>query len=203
MYFDDVALNWDTNARIQRAKILSEKISEKLNNTSDLYALDFGCGTGLMALCLTESFKEIICTDLSEKMLEVLNEKIALSKADNINTLPINELYSGEYDNKFDVIYSSMVIHHILDIRYEISRLFRLLKENGSLIIIDLDTVDKLFHSEDAGFDGHHGFERQDIINAFENCGLKDISIKTIYSGIKDVKNSKVNYSLFLIKGNK
>ena len=203
MYFDDVALNWDTNARIQRAKILSEKISEKLNNTSDLYALDFGCGTGLLSFCLSDSFRGIACSDLSDKMLEVLSNKLASSDYPNIKTIPLKELYSSECNNKFDVIYSSMVFHHIVDVKAELKKLYGLLKENGSLIIIDLDIVDERFHSDCPDFDGHHGFDRQDISDIFEQCGLKNINFKTVYSGQKVIKNSNINYSLFLIKGKK
>lgn len=203
MYFDDEALNWDTDLRRKRAKILSERISEGLYKTCEMNALDFGCGTGLLSFYLSDKFKSITCADLSEKMLEVLDEKIEISKTNNLNTLSIDKLYSGQFDKKFDVIYSSMVFHHIKDISNEINKLYRLLKDNGSLIIIDLDTVDKLFHSEDDSFDGHDGFERNEISSAFEDCGLKNISIKTVYSGQKIVKNNRVNYSLFLIKGKK
>ena len=201
MYFDDVALSWDTDARIQRAKILSERILEELNNASDLYALDFGCGTGLLSFCLSDSFKRIACSDLSDKMLKVVNEKISLSKISNIKTVTVAELYNRLYEKRFDVIFSSMVFHHIIDITQEVSKLCRLLKENGSLIIIDLDIVDKMFHSEDPGFNGHHGFNRQDISDVFKQCGLKNISIKTVYSGQKVIKNSNIEYSLFLING--
>ncbi len=203
MYFDDVALNWDTNARIQRAKILSEKISEELNNTANLYALDFGCGTGLLSFCLSDSFRGIACSDLSDKMLEVLSNKLASSDYPNIKTIPLKELYSSECNNKFDVIYSSMVFHHIVDVKAELKKLYGLLKENGSLIIIDLDIVDERFHSDCPDFDGHHGFDRQDISDIFEQCGLKNINFKTVYSGQKVIKNSNINYSLFLIKGKK
>ena len=203
MYFDDVALNWDTNARIQRAKILSEKISEELNNTANLYALDFGCGTGLLSFCLSDSFRGIACSDLSDKMLEVLSNKLASSDYPNIKTIPLKELYSSECNNKFDVIYSSMVFHHIVDVKAELKKLYGLLKENGSLIIIDLDIVDERFHSDCPDFDGHHGFDRQDILDIFEQCGLKNINFKTVYSGQKVIKNSNINYSLFLIKGKK
>ena len=203
MYFDDVALNWDTNARIQRAKILSEKISEELNHTANLYALDFGCGTGLLSFCLSDSFRGIACSDLSDKMLEVLSNKLASSDYPNIKTIPLKELYSSECNNKFDVIYSSMVFHHIVDVKAELKKLYGLLKENGSLIIIDLDIVDERFHSDCPDFDGHHGFDRQDISDIFEQCGLKNINFKTVYSGQKVIKNSNINYSLFLIKGKK
>lgn len=203
MYFDDAALNWDTDSRIKRAKFLSLKVSEELYNTSDLSALDFGCGTGLLSFYLSDTFKEITCSDLSDKMLQVLNEKILLSKADNINTVNVNDLYDSRYENKFDVIFSSMVFHHIIDIKLEISRLCKLLKENGSLIMIDLDSVDKQFHSDCPDFDGHNGFNRREIDNVFESCGLKDISIKTVYSGQKIIGNYYIDYSLFLAKGTK
>ena len=201
MHFDKAALTWDSDSRIKRAEVLSKKLLEEFPQTSDFCALDFGCGTGLMALCLSESFKEIICTDLSEKMIQVLNDKLASSDYPNIKTIPLKELYSSECNNKFDVIYSSMVFHHIVDVEAELKKLYGLLKENGSLIIIDLDIVDERFHSDCPDFDGHHGFDRQEIMNILSKCGLKNINIKTIFEGHKPIEKDNIDYSLFLLKG--
>lgn len=203
MHFDKVALNWDSDSRVKRAEVLSKKILEEFPKTLNFHALDFGCGTGLMALCLSESFNEIICTDLSEKMLEVLSNKLSSSDFHNIKTIPVKELYSSECNNKFDVIYSSMVFHHIVDVETELKKLYGLLKENGSLIFIDLDIVDERFHSDDPDFDGHHGFDRQKLIKIFSKCGLKNIGIKTVFEGQKPIENDAINFSLFLLKGDK
>ena len=203
MYFDNVALNWDSDSKLKRAKILSDKILEEIPQTSDFCALDFGCGTGMMALCLSESFNEIICTDLSEKMLEVLSNKLASSDFSNIKAIPVKELYNSQSDKKFDLIYSSMVFHHIVDTEKELKKLYELLNENGSLIIIDLDIVDESFHSDCPDFDGHNGFDRQELIDIFNKCGFKNINIKTVFEGQKPMENGNTDFTLFLLKGNK
>ena len=203
MRFDKLALTWDKPNHIERARVLSEKISEEFSDTSDLTVLDFGCATGLMALKLSDTFKEVYCTDLSEKMLEVLSDKLSKSNIDNIKTVSTKDLTTSKFQEKFDVIYSSMVFHHIENIEVELKKLYSLLKKNGSLIIIDLDKSEKNFHKDDSNFTGHHGFERENIMNVLASCGFKNINIKTVFDGKKPIGDETVDFTLFLLKGEK
>ncbi len=203
MYFDKIAFNWDNLSKQERAQALSDRIKEEVNDASKLTALDFGCGTGLIAFNLTDTFNEIYCTDLSKNMLEVLNNKLTESDNEKIKIIEINSLDSEIFAEKFNVVFSSMVFHHIVDIETELKRLYHLLKKDGIIIIIDLDVVDKRFHSDNGDFDGHHGFDRESLADSLKNIGFKNTSYKTVFSGKKKVDNDDINYSLFLIKGEK
>lgn len=198
MNFDEVAAKWDTKRRIERAKVLAEAIYNKIGNGSGLKALEIGCGTGLISFELNNKLKEIYCTDISKEMLKVLNRKIEKANIKNIHTLKSEDLNSEELCGKFDVIYSSMVFHHIIDIEEELIKLHKLLKKDGILIIIDLDKEDGSFHKDELGFDGHNGFERSDFKNLFERCDFKDVAIETVYEGEKETSDKIIDYSLFI-----
>lgn len=151
MNFNEVAKSWDTEQRIDRAKILADSISNKLENTKHMKALEIGCGTGLVTLNLNKIFKEIYCIDTSEEMIKILNNKVQENNIKNIHPV-LNDIINI----KFDVIYSSMVFHHIENIKHELKRIKNLLNSNGYLIIIDLDEDDGSFHMDETDFHGHN-----------------------------------------------
>ena len=45
MNFDNDAKAWDTDERINRAKIVANEISNSININNDYSAMEFGCGT--------------------------------------------------------------------------------------------------------------------------------------------------------------
>ena len=50
-------------------EILSKKIQENIENSSEKTALEIGCGTGLLTTRLSKTLKEVACFDTSEGML--------------------------------------------------------------------------------------------------------------------------------------
>ena len=198
MYFDEIATKWDTQRRIIRAKVLADSIFKKLDNPEKITALEIGCGTGLISFELSDKVHEIYCVDESKEMLNVINEKIVNTDIHNIFPFGIDFLNKNNYHKKFDLIYSSMVFHHITDIENELKKLHKFLKENGYLIIIDLDIVDEKFHIEEKDFNGHHGFEHIDLQKAIDKSGFHNISFQTVYKGEKSINNEIIPYSLFL-----
>lgn len=86
--FDKTAKDWDDSRRIQRAKIIADKINEFMNLQDSFSALEFGCGTGLVSLNLYDKFKEITCIDTSSGMIKQLEDKVVsnnLKKNDSIS----------------------------------------------------------------------------------------------------------------------
>lgn len=200
MYFDEMATQWDTPERVVRARSLAASIGESTDLGTDAIALEFGCGTGLVSMELHDRFKKILCVDSSPVMLEVLEEKVRLRKIDNLSVHGTDLLESVQYFGKIDAIYSSMVFHHIVDWSNELKRLKPLLKKDGLMVIVDLDTVDPLFHESEAGFNGHHGFDRLDFLKTVEGCGFHSISFQDVYQGEKKISTGSIPYSLFLCR---
>ena len=198
MYFDKVAEKWDTKRRIERANILASFILDKINKKKDLIALEVGCGTGLITLNLKNKFSKIYCIDTSKEMLSVLKSKIEKLNITNIYTREIELINDNNFYGKFDVIYSSMVFHHIIDIKDELKKLYKLLNKEGYLIIIDLDEEDGSFHKDEKDFCGHNGFKRQYLKDILEECNFKKITFETVYEGEKELSDCVKEYSLFL-----
>ena len=104
-------------------------------------------------------------------------------------------------ENNYDIIYTSMALHHIIDTETTLRNLHRLLKEDGHLCIIDLDEEDGSFHREEKGFNAHNGFNQNALKSLLFKIGFKEIEVNTFYNGVKIVGSMKVSYSLFLMTG--
>lgn len=201
--FDNIAKEWDSEKRIERAKLIAIEMLENVDIDSKKSGLEFGCGTGLISFNLSDKLDEITLIDTSKGMIDVLKEKI--EKSDVKNMLPIQ----GDIDDlltrseKYDFIYTSMVLHHIDDANGTIEKLISLLNNNGILCVVDLNTESGSFHGDEGDFHGHNGFDQDEIQNMFIKAGLKDVASHTFYKGIKETKDKNVEYSLFIAKGRK
>lgn len=198
MYFDNTAKEWDTPRRIERAKIISKEISRSLDNIKIKSAMEFGCGTGLISFNLVDKIKNMTLIDNSEEMIQVVNKKISdydfqniKSICDNITDMKINDTY--------DVIYSSMSLHHIVDVKDLINKLYKLINNNGVLCIVDLNEEDGRFHKNEEGFNGHNGFNQQWLRKVVEEVGFKNVTSRTFYNGRKNIDGEEVPYSLFIL----
>lgn len=200
MDFDKEAAAFDTPRRIKRAKKIANEISKYIP-AGALSAIEFGCGTGLVGIELVERFLSIIFIDSSQCMIDKVNEKIA--KKENAFTICADILSGLQRLDSVDVIFSSMVLHHINDIEEAFSKLNGLLKEDGVLIFIDLDREDGSFHANEVGFNGHNGFDHEYIYAALKKTGYHNMQIETFYYGDKEIGDKLIPYSLFLARATK
>ena len=198
MNFDFEAKSWDDDKRIARAKLISEEIDKWLGEKINNNAMEFGCGTGLITFNLKNKFKDIMMVDNSAGMIEEVNKKIKNQNVNNIRT------WCGDIDeiddkNKYDVIYTSMTLHHIINIDKVLEKLYSLLSLEGELYIVDLVEEDGTFHSSEKGFEGHNGFNQNDLMETLKNIGFKDIKNKVFYKGSKVIEERNVDYELFIM----
>lgn len=203
MSFDNDAKNWDTEERINRAKIIAKEIRKSIDVNENCSAMEFGCGTGLISFNLYDKFKSITLIDSSKGMIDILNSKIHKYKVENMFPYHLDIFAENSLNKKFDVIYNSMVLHHIHDIEATIKKLYEFLNEEGQLCIVDLDEEDGSFHKEHEGFDGHNGFNQENLKSILTASGFKDIESHTFFYGERIIEGKKVKYSLFLMKGRK
>jgi predicted TPR repeat methyltransferase len=75
--FDKVAASWDTPMRVKLATDVAGAVSAEVRLATEMDVLDFGCGTGLLALQLQPYVRSITGVDSSQGMLDVLGSKIA------------------------------------------------------------------------------------------------------------------------------
>ncbi|MBZ9687448.1 class I SAM-dependent methyltransferase [Clostridium estertheticum] len=203
MSFDNYAKTWDTDKRINRAKVISNEIGDSIEINENYSAMEFGCGTGLISFNLYDKFKSITLIDSSKGMIEILNSKINKYGVTNMVTHHLDISIKNSLGMKFDVIYTSMVLHHINDIKAIINNFHQLLNKDGYLCIVDLDEEDGSFHKGYPEFDGHNGFNQNELKTILINSDFKDIESNTFFYDDKIVKDEKVCYSLFLMKARK
>ena len=131
MSFDNYAKNWDTEKRIERAKIIANAIINSIDIDNNYSAMEFGCGTGLVSFNIHDKFKSITLVDSSKGMIDIVNSKIDKYKVTNL--IPYHlDISNGDFlDKGYDVIYNSMVLHHIPDTEDIIKKFYKLLNENG------------------------------------------------------------------------
>lgn len=203
MSFDNYAKTWDTDERIDRAKMVANEINKSIDISKNYSAMEFGCGTGLVSFNLYDRFKSITLVDSSKGMIDILESKIDKYNVNNMFPYKLDISKDNSIDMKFDVIYNSMVLHHINDTEGIIKTFYKLLNKDGYLCIVDLDKEDGSFHKNYSDYDGHNGFNQEELKNLLVNAGFKDVESNTFFYGEKIIEEEKVNYSLFLMKARK
>ena len=178
--FDLKAAEWDQNPmHWKRSEAIAKEIINLIPLKKKMTALEFGAGTGITSFILKDYLKEIRLMDNSSEMVRVMNEKIKSSKVKNLKTLNFN-LETEEYKGrKFDLVFTQMVLHHVIDIERIIDRFYQLLNQNGYLAIADLYEEDGSFHG--VGFTGHKGFSIETLSDILKNSHFRDISHKTCF----------------------
>jgi ubiquinone/menaquinone biosynthesis C-methylase UbiE len=201
--FDIKALTWDDNPLfIERSKHIADKIREHVSLTKEMEGFEYGCGTGLISFNLIQYLKSITLADSSDGMLAVLIDKIHKHGVTTMDVLKTDLIVDKIPENKFDIIYTALTLHHIADVETILKKFYTMLKNSAFLSIADLDTEDGSFHGPD--FKGHLGFDRDEMKKLFESAGFKNIKVETCYE-IKRVneQNQNLSYPVFLMTGEK
>lgn len=201
MEFDKYAEKWDTPLRIKRAKTIADKIKSMIT-CDNLTAMEFGCGTGLVSFNLYDKFKKVTMIDASEGMIEILKSKIDEYKVTNMEPICI-DLCNEKLDESYDVIYNSMVLHHIEDTNFIVKNFYDHLNNSGHLYIVDLNEEDGRFHMNYPDFHGHNGFDQNKLQKILEEAGFTDVKSTTFYEGEKEIQGEAIKYSLFIMEGKK
>ena len=200
MHFDEEAKDWDNDPKkIERAIIFAKEINEFIKPDKTMNALEFGCGTGFLSFQLKDYFNTITLADNSEGMIKVLQEKIVEEGVENFKPLHIDSLESDLKVNEYDVIYTLMTLHHIPDVN-NIAKVFNsILKRGGYLCIADLVKEDGSFHSDQDNFDGHNGFNRNELSAILSNYGFNVEYYKICFEIVKTIDDENKKYPLFLM----
>ncbi len=180
--FDVLASTWDQKSiRVEIAQAFVKTVKEKIANIKEFDLLDYGCGTGLISFGFVEDVKSITGMDFSEGMLEVYNQKIEEYDLNNVKCEKHNINDNHLPQDSFDLIVTSMTLHHIKDTADFISKANLALKPNGYLAISDLDKEDGSFH--DRGNEGveHFGFDKEQLSMILKQNGFEIIFYENVY----------------------
>jgi len=90
-------------------------------------------------------------------------------------------------------------LHHIPDVNNIVKVFNSILKRGGYLCIADLVKEDGSFHSDHDNFDGHNGFDRNELSVTLSNNGFNVEYYKICFKIVKTIDDKSKKYPLFLM----
>jgi ubiquinone/menaquinone biosynthesis C-methylase UbiE len=197
--FESVASRWDSNpTRLKIAHDVTAAIMREVQLSPQMDVLDYGCGTGLVAMQLQPQVKSVTGADSSPAMLDVLKDKIATLKPGNVSTQLVDFERGAHATGSYDLIVSSMVTHHVPDTAALFKEWKRLLKPQGQIAFADLDTEDGAFHGDNTGV-FHLGFDRARLRELLLVAGFDEVRDNTATVVCKEVEGKMRDFPIFLI----
>lgn len=197
--FDEAAASWDSAAyRVERARLVAERIIGIAGSCACGRVLDFGCGTGLLGFHFANSAESMVFADTSVGMLEQVSQKAREQNLAKVSTLLLED---NGLEGEYDLIVSLMALHHIPDHEGAIRDLAGHLSPGGILFLCDLESEDGSFHGESVV--PHNGFNPCDIVKSLSGCGLQDASSSTAHVDRKLIEGVIHEYPLFLAHARK
>jgi 2-polyprenyl-3-methyl-5-hydroxy-6-metoxy-1,4-benzoquinol methylase len=176
--FDAVAAGWDEEPRrVMLAQEVVAAICRELPLVKEMEALDYGCGSGLVTLGLQPFVGRITGADSSQGMLQVLSRKVRERGMANVVTKFI-DLEQQRLEGSYDLIVSSMTLHHVDKVAALIGSLVQVLNPGGWLALADLESEDGSFHDDSTGV-YHRGFDREFFRSVCSSNSLTDIRVIT------------------------
>jgi len=169
--FNHKAETFDSPKNIFLANLVCQAVEKQIDLLSGKEILDFGGGTGLLALPLAKQAKSVTLVDISEKMLEQAHLKAEKQEIRNLQLLE-QDLLANSLDQRFDLIIVSRVLHHMPDLDATLAMFHHHLKEKGQVLIADFVKTDT----------NHHGFELAELENKLDQFGFSSIDSQILYS---------------------
>ena len=206
---DSIVQKFNENANrydFQRSKLIPcfddfYSIAASLMNThsSTPTVLDIGSGTGLFSSLILEKYPDahITLIDISEKMMDIAKKRF--SNFLNVNYV-LDDYTSHKFESKFDMIVSSLSIHHLTDKEKEslYHQAYSLLNKGG--VFVNADQVlghtpylDTLYKNDWKQKIESSGLSQEEINSAHERTKLDKMSTLADQlnwlkeSGFKDV----------------
>lgn len=169
--FNHKAETFDSPKNIFLANLVCQAVEKQIALLSDKEILDFGGGTGLLALPLAKQAKSVTLVDISEKMLEQARLKAEQQDIKNIQFLE-QDLLANPLEQQFDLIVVSRVLHHMPDLDATLAMFYHHLRENGQVLIADFVKTDT----------NHHGFDLAELENKLIQQVFSSVHSQILYS---------------------
>ncbi len=203
--FDDMAGTWDEKPeRIERTRVVAERLRATLDLDRVDGGLEYGCGTGQLSFALADDLPHCLLMDTSVEMLKAAERGI-VERALPWDTERRNfATHSPDHPVAItDLIFSLQVLHHVDDLETTIANMYRALTPGGQLALMDLPAGSAGFHrgsGHDRADNPHlDGIDRVELGRLLETSGFMDI---TWHEGIqleREDDGENVTYTLFLV----
>ena len=202
-HFDERAKDWDSDPKkVERARVVAEVIRAALPLTTDMTALEYGCGTGLLSFALQSDLGQITLADTSQGMLDVLGEKIRSAGVTNMRAVKLDLAADPLPAERFHITYSLLVMHHIEDVKDMLAKFRALLEADGYLAVADLDKEPGTFHAASTPY-FHDGFARDEFQQMVEEAGFGEVKFSTSYAIRRKNDSGERDYPIFVMVARK
>ena len=197
-HFDAKAADWDQDAqKVLRATEVAEAVAAVVPLSPKMRVLEYGAGTGLVTQALVGRVGPATLADNSAGMRSVIEQKVEAGILPGARVWNLDLESQEAPDERFDLLVTSFVMHHIHELDLVLSRFAELLEPGGHLCIADLDSEDGSFHTHDFG--GHEGFDRAELAAQITAAGFVDVVVEDATVRERD----SVTYSVFLAVGHR
>lgn len=178
--FDSKAREWDKDKiHTERSEAIAAEMKRMIPLKKSMKALEYGAGTGILSFLLKDKFSEITLMDSSREMIKVCEEKVEYFGTKHIKPLWF-DLEHTPFNEKFDIIYNQMVLHHVNEVEAIFKTFHSLLNADGYLVIADLFPEDGSFHGPDVKV--HWGFDPELLSKSLKVIGFGNIEFKTCFT---------------------
>ncbi|KAK0248432.1 hypothetical protein LTS09_016412 [Friedmanniomyces endolithicus] len=218
--FNDEALSWDSRPFVHEAsQAAAAAILARLNEnnvkhpsngksqTKHPQVLEIGCGTGILSFLLAPHVARIVAVDAAEGMIAVLSQKLQTTPNAPQNIVPVAILLEDPEDaalppahsdqpdgprQKFDLVTSHLVLHHIPDLRAVLQTMLGCLVPGGRVMLTDFEDFGpeaKRFHpvARMAGVE-RHGIQAREMAEMMQEVGFAEVDVRAAWTMRKKVE---------------
>ncbi len=179
-FFDHIASRWDLLKREILGNFdVNEAVIQAMPRSH--VVVDLGCGTGELVERLQSIAGHVIGVDSSSKMIELARNRVYPNK-ERVD-LRLGELeHLPLKDDEVDCAVVSMVLHHIATPNRFVSEVGRVMKKNGTLVIVDFDKHHDESLRQTYG-DRWLGFSKDEILGFLNPNGFRMIEDRSFEIG--------------------
>ena len=127
----------------RRKSISPEKVITELKINKENVIADLGAGNGFFTIPLAMATEQVVyAVDIEEKMLNLLKENYISENIDNIQCV-LSDLEDIRLeDGSVDKVLVAFVIHEIPNLKKALGEFKRILKPNGTLLILEWEAIE-------------------------------------------------------------
>ena len=139
-HWDERVEAWEEVATSPAFLAIRDRVVELADARRNDRVVDLGAGTGLLTLALAPLVEEVVAVDISERMLERLDDRIAADGVNNVEPLLADLRRLPLEDECATLVVSNYAFHHLDDPGKELAlaEARRILRPGGRLVICDM-----------------------------------------------------------------
>jgi ubiquinone/menaquinone biosynthesis C-methylase UbiE len=138
--WDERVEAWEEVATSPAFLAIRDRIVELAEPRRDDHVVDLGAGTGLLALALAPRVQQLVAVDISERMLERLDDRAGADGVHNVEPLVADLRRLPLEDECATLVVSNYAFHHLDDAGKELAlaEARRILRPGGRLVLCDM-----------------------------------------------------------------